>query len=91
MNQARVAREDRADWQTARIVAMLANIHGKKHNQQPVDFMWRRDELKVRDREAQAARASRGEGMSGDEILARLRAFGVPIIDTRAEVTNGID
>jgi hypothetical protein len=76
---ARRDREQRTDWYTARIVAMLAATNSKREKYRPVKWMANGRELMA---EA-AAKRQRKEPMTGDEILARMRALGVPIIDKR--------
>lgn len=79
---ARKMRHRREDWQTARIVAMLVATNAKRGKYEPYKWMADRHELQ-RER---AARMKRREGMTGEEIMARFQALGVPIIDKRTTV-----
>jgi len=81
LHDARRARNTMTDWQTARIVAMLAAVNSKQRRYDPVRFMSGGDELRRASAEARANR----EPMTGDQILARFRQLGVQIIDKRAK------
>ena len=72
------AREQRADWYTARVVAMLAAVNSKHGRYEPIKYMADRAEL-MRRRAAARAAAGPFEG----SILQRFRALGVPIVDKR--------
>lgn len=71
----------RADWQTARIVAMLAAVNGKRHKYEPVKYMMNGKALARQMREAREKR----EPMTGEQVIQRLRQLGVPIIDLRSQ------
>ena len=77
--EARDQREQRLDWQTARIVAMVAAVNSKHGKYDPVKYMMNGKALR---RRAQEEREER-EPMSGDEVLARFKAIGWPVIDKR--------
>lgn len=72
------ARESMTDWQTARIVAMLAAVNSKRRRYDPMRYMANGAELKRRAREAAEAHVP-----SGDELLARMMRLGWPIVDKR--------
>lgn len=79
---ARKARDQREDWYSARIVAMLVAVNGKRGKYEPMKWM-----LNGRDMQRERAeRVKRREGMTGEEVMARFAALGVPIIDKRAKV-----
>ena len=68
-----------ADWQTARIVAMLAAVNSKRGKYEP--YKWMRNGAELQ-RRAKAAAGER-QPMTGDQVLARFRQLGVPIVDNR--------
>jgi hypothetical protein len=85
LNDAGDARETRADWQTARIVAMLRAVHSKRGRYEPVKYMLNGRALAREMREAREER----EPMTGEQIIQRFRQLGVPIIDKRRLITDG--
>ena len=85
--EARDQREQRLDWQTARIVAMVAAVNSKHGKYDPVKYMMNGKALRRRAQEEREAR----EPLSGDEVLARFRAIGWPVIDQRAKIEVGND
>ena len=68
------------DWQTARIVAMVAGVNSKHRKYDPVKYMANGAELKRRAREA-----AERELPSGDELLMKIRRLGVRVIDNRGK------
>lgn len=70
-------RDDRRDWETARIVAMVAATASKKEKYRPAKWM-----ANGKARQAEARRP--GEPMTGDQIMQRFQQLGVRIIDQRA-------
>lgn len=64
---------------------MLAAVNSKKGKYEPTRYMVNGKALAERAREQ-----TEREPMQGDEILRRLRMFGVPIIDKRANPTERI-
>jgi hypothetical protein len=76
--EAREQREQRADWYTARIVAMVAAVRSKRGKYDPVKYMMNAKEIRAK---AQRER----EPMTGDEILAKLKAIGYPVLDMRGK------
>lgn len=81
LHDARDARDAQADWQTARIVAMLAAVNSKREKYQPMKWMAGGKELM---RQAQQ-RAVEKEPPTGDDILAAFQKMGIPVIDRRAK------
>jgi len=63
---------------------MLAAINSKGEKYDPVKWMQDGREIK---RKAAAERANR-EAPTGDQILAQLKAAGVPVIDRRRKKTQ---
>lgn len=57
---------------------MVEAVNSKRHRYDPMKFMANGAELKRRAREA-----SERELPSGDDVLAKIRRLGVPIIDKR--------
>lgn len=76
--EARDSRETRADWYTARIVAMLVAVNSKHGKYEPRKYMIDGKRL------AERAAAKR-EPMTGEQVLQRFRQLGVPIIDMRGK------
>jgi len=66
------------DWYTARIVAMLAAINSKHHHYRPQVYMLDADALRKR-----SETAAERPPMTGEQVVARFRAMGVPVIDLR--------
>jgi hypothetical protein len=60
---------------------MLAAVNSKRGRYDPVRYMAGGRELMRERAERQRAR----EPLSGDEIVSRMRALGVPIIDKRGK------
>jgi DNA-binding IclR family transcriptional regulator len=59
---------------------MVEAVNSKRGRYEPVKWMANGRAL-MRE---QAEKRARRQGMGGDEILARMRALGVPIIDKRS-------
>jgi hypothetical protein len=78
LDDAQRARATFTDWQTARIVAIVAATHSKRPKYDPVRWMANGAELKRRAREAVER-----ELPTGDELLTRMKSLGVQIIDNR--------
>jgi hypothetical protein len=70
------AHEQREDWYTARIVAMIAGVNSKHGKYQPIKYM-------AGGRELMREQAERRAILTGDQVLERMRALGVPVIDKR--------
>ena len=64
---------------------MVEAVNSKKGKYDPMKFMANGKALAERAREERSH-----EPMQGDEILRKLRMFGVPIIDKRANQTERI-
>jgi hypothetical protein len=79
LSEAQAAREQRTDWYTARIVAMLAAVNSKKEKYQPVKWMANGGELMRKTR-------AEKEPPTGDEIMAAFKRSGIPIIDRRKRI-----
>ncbi len=78
------------DWQTARIVAMLAHVNSKRIKYKPVQWMYdgKRIEQEARERAAaRTARATARPPLTGAQVLASFRRMGLPIIDLRKDKT----
>jgi hypothetical protein len=75
------ARESITDWQTARIVAMVAAVNSKRRKYDPMRYMMNGAELKRRAREA-----AERDLPSGDELLRKIQRLGVRVIDNRQKV-----
>jgi len=65
---------------------MLAALNSKRLKYDPVRYMANREEM---ERRAAAERAARPP-MTGEQILDRFRALGVPIIDKRVKPSGAI-
>jgi hypothetical protein len=58
---------------------MLAAVNSKSRRYDPLKYMARGEELRRRARSEAAERRP----LTGEEVLARFKRFGVPIIDQR--------
>jgi hypothetical protein len=84
VNDAREMREVRTDFETARIVAMVAASNSKRRNYDPSKYMLKAHRDKLKGIKAGAESLDPARVMTGEEIMARFKAMGVPIIDKRA-------
>lgn len=62
---------------------MVSAVNSKRGRYEPMKYMANGRELM---REQAERRARRHEPLTGDQVLERLRALGVPIIDKRTKV-----
>jgi hypothetical protein len=62
---------------------MVSAVNSKRGRYEPMKYMANGRELM---RERAERRARRHEPLTGDQIIARARALGVPIIDKRTKV-----
>lgn len=76
------ARTQTADWQSARIVAMLVAVNSKRGRYEPIRYMANGAEIAAARARAAAERAER-EPLTGGEVLAAFRAAGMKINDKR--------
>lgn len=66
------------DWYTARVVAILVAVNSKRRNYDPLKYMANGAEIRRRAREAAEQRV-----LTGDELIARMKRMGFPVIDNR--------
>jgi hypothetical protein len=85
VNDAREMREIRTDFETARIVAMVAASNSKRRRYDPAKYMIKahRDKLRDMNAEIEHKKLDPARGMTGEQVLQAFRGMGVPIIDKR--------
>ena len=73
------ARDMRADFYSARVVAMLVAVNSKRHQYKPINYMLNKKAVEQQINDRPKAR----EPLTGEQVMARFAALGVRIIDRR--------